>query len=76
MKKVLVLEKTAFKFKVNVWEYERGWGSKIDDVREFDTYELATDFIDKFNSSNTELVVPDWYMVAKPDNFIIKDVQN
>lgn len=76
MKKVLTIKRVGFKFKVNVWEFERGWGSKIDHVREFDTYDEAVRFIDVFNTDNVEQVVPDWYMVAKPDNFIIKDVQN
>lgn len=56
-------------FKVNVWEYERGWGSKIDSVEGFDSKEEADKFIEKFNSKNTEEVTPDWYMVAKPANY-------
>lgn len=69
MKQILKIKRSCFKFKVNIWEYERGWGSRIDEVKEFDTRELAVDFIDRFNSKNTDIVVPDWYMVAKPDNF-------
>lgn len=57
------------KFKVDYWEYERGWGSKVDSTKEFDTLELAVDAINKFNASNTEEETPDWYMVAKPNNF-------
>lgn len=57
------------KFRVNIWEYERGWGSKIDSTEKFDTKELAIEFIVRYNAINTASTVPDWYMVAKPDNF-------
>ena len=52
---------------VNIWEYERGWGSKIDEVRHFDTREEAEEFCTEFNSRNTEPTAPDWYMVARID---------
>ena len=52
-------------FKVEVWEYERDWGSKLDFTNYYDTYSKAEAFIEKFNSSNTDKKVPDWYMVAK-----------
>ncbi len=53
------------KIKVNIWEYERGWGSKVEDVLEFDTLEEAQTFIKDYNSKNTLDVVPDWYMTAR-----------
>lgn len=52
-------------FKVALLEYERGWGSKIDEVREFDTIEERDAFIQEFNSYNTQKTAPDWYMVAE-----------
>lgn len=51
--------------KVAIWEYERGWGSRIDEVKEFGTKEEAEQYVLEFNSSNTAEVVPDWYMVAE-----------
>ena len=51
-------------YKATIMEYERGWGSRVDEVREFDTEQKRDDFIKEFNSHNTEKVVPDWYMVA------------
>ena len=53
------------KTKVYIWEFERGWGSKIDEVKEFPTREEAEAFAKEFNSANTSPTVPDWYMVAK-----------
>ena len=50
---------------VAVYEYERGWGSKLDSVYTFDTYEQAKQYQTEYNSKNNEKVVPDWYMVAK-----------
>jgi len=51
--------------KVAIYEYERGWGSKIDEIRDFPTYEEAQAFVKEFNSYNTKTTVPDWYMVAE-----------
>jgi hypothetical protein len=52
-------------WKVQIWEYERGWGSRLDEVKTFVTHPEAVIFQKEFNSKNTETVVPDWYMVAK-----------
>lgn len=52
-------------FKVNIIEMERGWGSKIDEVREFSTLQEAQDFVTEFNSYNNKPEVPDWYMYAE-----------
>lgn len=60
-----------FKFKVAIIESERGWGSKVDEVKEFDTYKEAIGFINAFNKDNNKDVIPDWYMVAKSVNFEI-----
>lgn len=61
----------VFKFKVDLIESERGWGQKIDETKEFDTYEEAVKFMDDFNKDNNKDSVPDWYMVAMPNNFEI-----
>lgn len=53
------------RFRVDFWEYERGWGAKIDFIEYFDTYEEADERAKKFNSGNTAKEVPDWYMVAQ-----------
>ena len=53
------------KYTVNLLEYERGWGSRLDAVETFDTYEEAKKYKDDFNAKNTEEVVPDWYMIAE-----------
>lgn len=53
------------KFKAAIFEYERGWGSKLDEVKEFDTVEERDNFVREYNSKNTETTVPDWYMTAQ-----------
>lgn len=60
---------SKFQFAVNIFEYERGWGSRLDEVKEFDTFEEAEKFIKDFNSKNTEPTAPDWYMVADRANY-------
>ena len=49
----------TFKFKVALIESERGWGQKVDEIREFDTYDEAEKFIKEFNAENVEDKVPD-----------------
>jgi hypothetical protein len=51
-------------FQVNLIEYERGWGSKIDEVLYFDNEEEARKYCEDFNAKNTAKEVPDWYMIA------------
>ena len=58
-----------FKFKVEVREYERGWGSSLLEMLEFDTYDEAVAAINKENARNTAPVAPDYYTAARPYNF-------
>lgn len=51
--------------KVAIIESERGWGQRVDEVKEFSSLKEAEAFCKKFNSENNENVVPDWYMRAK-----------
>lgn len=53
---------------VEIYEYDRWSGPKIDDTKEFDTLELANEFCTEFNKKNNLPIVPDWYMVAKIKN--------
>jgi len=56
-------------WKVTVIESERGWGQRVDEVKEFKSYEDAKKFQIDFNKDNTADVAPDWYMVAKDPAF-------
>lgn len=51
-------------WKVAIIESERGYGQKINEVKEFETYEEAEEFVKEFNAKNDLDYVPDWYMVA------------
>lgn len=53
------------KVRVAIIESERGWGQRVDEVREFDTLKEAEDFIKDFNKDNNQATVPDWYMYAR-----------
>lgn len=63
--------------KIAVYEYERGWGSKLDDYMVCLSVEDAQNFATEFNAGNTESPVPDWYMCAqgKPVPIDISDAQ-
>ncbi len=56
-------------WKVTIIESESGWGQKVDEVKEFNSYEDAKRFQIEFNKENTALVAPDWYMVANDPAF-------
>lgn len=58
------LRTTGKAYRVDIIESERGWGSKVDDVKYFDTMESAKEFCKTFNARNNLDVVPDWYMRA------------
>lgn len=51
--------------RVDIIEYERGWGSRVDEAVYFDNREEAIKYCDDFNSKNTAKEVPDWYMIAE-----------
>jgi len=51
--------------KVVIIESERGWGQKVDEVKEFPTLQDAEAFVKQYNDQhNPPGPVPDWYMVA------------
>ena len=52
------------KWQVDIIESERGWGSKVEDLKQFATRLEAEQFRDAYNAENNALRVPDWYMYA------------
>lgn len=55
-------------YKAIILECERGFGQKIDEIKLFDNKLERDNFIKSFNSHNTLSKVPDWYMVAVPED--------
>ena len=51
-------------FKVQLTEYERGWGQKPWETIYFDNEAEARKYCEDFNAKNTAKTVPDWYMIA------------
>lgn len=57
-------------FKAYIVEYERGWGSRVDETKEFPTREERDAFVRDYNAKHIKPLkpgerVPDWYMVAE-----------
>lgn len=52
-------------YRVDVIEYERGWGSKVDGVLYFDNKDEAVKYCEDFNARYYDNEVPDWYMIAE-----------
>ena len=54
------------KTRVLMIESEKGWGSKIDEVKEFDTPDEAKTFVKTYNEKhNPPGPTPDWYIKAR-----------
>lgn len=64
---------TKKKVKVLIIESERGWGQRVDEIKEFTTRADAEAFIKKYNAANNEATVPDWYsyaVMAEPERHL------
>jgi hypothetical protein len=59
-----------FRYRVDVWEYERGWGSKLDSQVDFVTKEDAYKYMWSVNKDNTAKEVPDYYVTAREPRLI------
>lgn len=54
-----------YRWRVDIIETERGWGSKVDHSKTFQTEKEATEWSAAYNKKyNNEPVVPAWYMYA------------
>jgi hypothetical protein len=51
-------------YKVNLTEYEKGWGSKVFDTLYFKKEENALSYIKEYNSRNNLKMTPDYYTKA------------
>lgn len=54
---------------VHIIESERGWGAKVDETKEFDTWEKANIYVKEYNERHNPPLkqgefTPDWYMYA------------
>ena len=56
---------TVQAFKVELTEYERGWGQKHWDTKYFDNEQEARDWATDYNKEHNNLgYAPDWYVRA------------
>lgn len=55
----------TIKYRVYFIESERGWGTKVDDTRDFNTENEARKFVKEYNDKhNPPGPTPDWYYMA------------
>lgn len=52
-------------YRVDIMEFERGWGSRVDEILYFDNEAEALRYVTTFNAVNTVPTAPDWHMVAE-----------
>lgn len=58
-------------YKIPVYEYELGWGNKIDDYMVCLSYDECIIFKHNFNNQNNLDITPDWYMIVKGEPIAI-----
>lgn len=51
--------------KVYIWEMDSVMGRKLDEIKEFTSYDQAELFVNDYNSFNDKDTVPEWYMYAE-----------
>lgn len=58
--------------RVLIIESEKGWGQKVDEIKEFPTRKEAETFCMEYNSKYNPIGIPtpDWYMFAKIEGAI------
>ena len=62
------------KYVAHIIESESGWGSKVDEVKEFDTVAERDEFVRAYNAKHNPNMgvagfpTPAWYMIAKAVN--------
>jgi hypothetical protein len=53
-------------YRVDIIESEAGWGSKIDEIKYFQTEAAAKQFVTEYNTKyNPPGPTPAWYMIAQ-----------
>lgn len=53
------------RYRVKIYEMERGWGRRLDETIDFDDAVEAIDYVHDYNAGNTLKNTPDWYMYAE-----------
>lgn len=61
------------RYRVILWEYERGWGSKPFTHSDFKTKGAALEYVNEVNNKNTSPTAPDYYIQAKEPKLVDLD---
>ena len=67
------LEQFEYKFAVDVFECERGWGQKLLHTKKFKTEQEANAYMKEENKRNSASFAPDYYFVAREPRKINRD---
>ena len=62
------------KYRVTLWESERGWGRKPFLDRDFESLELAHAYYQTENAKNNLSYVPDYYIFAEKPVLVDADI--
>jgi hypothetical protein len=62
------------KYRVTLWESERGWGRKPFLDKDFETLDAANAFYQEENAKNNLHYVPDYYIFAEKPVLVDTDI--
>ena len=67
------MKQPKYRWRVDTWEYERGWGCRPMGTSFFDSEEEANAYVKEYNKGNTAAVVPDCYFKADSPKKVLVD---
>jgi hypothetical protein len=62
-----------YRWRVDTWEYEMGWGKRPMGTEFFDDEESAKQYVKNYNFVNTALIVPEEYYMAETPVKVLVD---
>jgi len=62
-----------YRWRVDTWEYERGWGRRDMGTSFFDTEDEAKKYVKEYNAPNTLAEAPDCYFTADTPKKVMVD---
>lgn len=67
------MKNAKYRWRVDTWEYERGWGRREMGTSFFDSEEKANEYVAEYNKDNTADIAPDCYFTADRPRKVMVD---
>ncbi len=67
------MKNAKYRWRVDCWEYERGWGRREMGTSFFDSETAANEYVADYNKDNTADEAPDCYFTADSPRKVMVD---